>query len=447
VTPNARTTRTVAMVLSIVLVAVIGMPIASWAAQQFFALAPGDSLTVSCDTRLSGRVRGKQSVIECIPGAVGTQPTATQAVPTATALPPVATQALPTATALPPTAVVPTATPSGQQQPVAGQLCPDWVHDQYVATAPDGKAYRTWHPPTDARYGCWFGHEHGSDPSLLPNIGAVGMPVFGYTSAQIGLTEPHVGYKVYVVDDRDRGIWWMLTFHQGTSGAARAFARFHTLDIAVVRASDGAVIANTHLMGDTGNAVRKCDMHGPIIPGSGTQGEGGAVKVIPTSDCATDVYESWASFTHVGNLFTFQGALDIDNGATVLAAQPNGTYSTTDFIYTASLICPGIDPLKPGNDCDRFGDKRSINNPRMAFQNTSGSNILWTDVYGNLMASGQGIQQFVSTAYQANVQTGTNYVNGLAGGNRSIYTSVRFCNDSGDCNPRNFNDGTVRLPN
>src|SRR5438067_7518874 len=49
-------------------------------------------------------------------------------------------------------------------KPVAGQMCPSWVHDQYVTVGPDGKTYATWHPPVDPQYGCYFGHEHGADP-------------------------------------------------------------------------------------------------------------------------------------------------------------------------------------------------------------------------------------------------------------------------------------------
>ena len=46
----------------------------------------------------------------------------------------------------------------GNTTPVAGRPCPQWVHDQYVTTGPDGKMYATWHPPVDPQFGCVFGH-------------------------------------------------------------------------------------------------------------------------------------------------------------------------------------------------------------------------------------------------------------------------------------------------
>jgi hypothetical protein len=343
---------------------------------------------------------------------------------------------------------VPTAQPTtqpGNQTSVAGQKCPDWVHDQHMTTGPDGKQYRTWHPPTDPQYKCWFGHEHGSDPRNFPGFSQVGMPAFGYTGLQAGDNEPHVGFKVFVVNDRDRGLWWMASFHQGTSGAARAFVRFHSLDLAVARA-DGTLLANVRVMADTGNSYRKCDIHGPAIPNSGPEGQGGARKAIPTSDCATDVYESWSTYGRVGNLFESFLTFDIDNGATVLVRQSDGTYSNTQVMYTASLICPGIEPTKQGNDCDRFGDKRSIINPRMNFANTTGNGEIWTDAYGNIVPAGQGIRQFVSPGYQAQVRPNTNFANGLDG-NVQVYVAMQYCSDSNDCNPDNYNDGSVTLPN
>ncbi|MES4792641.1 MAG: hypothetical protein C4321_06300, partial [Chloroflexota bacterium] len=76
-----------------------------------------------------------------------------------------------------------------------------WVHDRYVTTGPDGKTYPTWHPPVDPQYGCLFGHEHGADPrtSKADNT----LPAFGYAAAQLGMTEPHAGFKVFVINAGD----------------------------------------------------------------------------------------------------------------------------------------------------------------------------------------------------------------------------------------------------
>src|SRR5207237_1176778 len=66
---------------------------------------------------------------------------------------------IPTPATTPTPATSPTPSPWTNPTPVAGQPCPTWVHDQYRATGPDGKLYATWHPPTDPRYRCTFGHE------------------------------------------------------------------------------------------------------------------------------------------------------------------------------------------------------------------------------------------------------------------------------------------------
>lgn len=44
--------------------------------------------------------------------------------------------------------------PRGASMPVANQPCPEWVHDQYVATGPDGAIAPTWHPRLDPVYRC-----------------------------------------------------------------------------------------------------------------------------------------------------------------------------------------------------------------------------------------------------------------------------------------------------
>src|SRR5258707_8940848 len=62
---------------------------------------------------------------------------------------------------------------------LAGQKCPDSVHDSYTTIGPDGNVYPTWHPPVDPTFGCWFDHEHGSDPHQFVGFATTGMPAFG----------------------------------------------------------------------------------------------------------------------------------------------------------------------------------------------------------------------------------------------------------------------------
>src|SRR6478736_2448808 len=76
-------------------------------------------------------------------------------------------------------------------------LCPAWVHARYTTAGPDGKQYPTWHPPIDPEFGCLFGHEHGADPRTA-NADAT-LPAFGYAAALMGMSEPHEGFKVFVI--------------------------------------------------------------------------------------------------------------------------------------------------------------------------------------------------------------------------------------------------------
>lgn len=92
------------------------------------------------------------------------------------------------------------------------------LHDRYWTIADDGKAYRTWHPPTDGS--CTFGHEHGDDPRTSKMIqaqdGSVdstkleyigGFPPFGFAASNHDQLqsedkhEDHVGHKIVVAND------------------------------------------------------------------------------------------------------------------------------------------------------------------------------------------------------------------------------------------------------
>lgn len=131
--------------------------------------------------------------------------------------------------------------------------CTQAQHDSYKVQGPDGQWYATWHPQIDAYYGCYEDHEHGSNPALFaPGVywqaGSGKWPLFGYSAAQMGMSEGHPGFKIYVFETAG-GRKWMLTQHQGTANAAlAACTRYHTLDIQ----SDDIDI---HGMADFGGAV------------------------------------------------------------------------------------------------------------------------------------------------------------------------------------------------
>jgi hypothetical protein len=100
---------------------------------------------------------------------------------------------------------------------VAGTLSNECVrlHDSFWTQGPDGKAYPTWHPPVATAAStevCFFGHEHGDDPSSSPfyvdptyqpqrDSRVIPIP-FGYANEVLAANggarhEDHFGHKIY----------------------------------------------------------------------------------------------------------------------------------------------------------------------------------------------------------------------------------------------------------
>ena len=102
-------------------------------------------------------------------------------------------------------------------------MCADWVHARYTVER-NGRSWPTWHPPRDPRYGCAFGHEHGSNPRAFAYFKRTGMPALGHIGAFAGSEEAHAGFKVFVVNRDRKGLAWMVVLHQG-SGSPRARRR------------------------------------------------------------------------------------------------------------------------------------------------------------------------------------------------------------------------------
>jgi hypothetical protein len=62
------------------------------------------------------------------------------------------------------------------------------IHDSYSVIGPDGKRYPTWHPPVDPKTGCKFGHEHGRDPVMFPNLSSL-KQMFYFDANKNGLAD------------------------------------------------------------------------------------------------------------------------------------------------------------------------------------------------------------------------------------------------------------------
>lgn len=139
------------------------------------------------------------------------------------------------------------AAPDGLEQPVPNQYCPDWVHDRH--TAPDfrGIERATWHPQVDPVYGCYFGHEHGSDPSWVdPDY----EPAFDVYAHVAGNGEAHEGFKVMTFQG-DNESRWALVIHWTSGLDMRKCVRFHAYEAYAVDAA-GNTVVDILGKGDTG---------------------------------------------------------------------------------------------------------------------------------------------------------------------------------------------------
>ncbi|WP_019584656.1 hypothetical protein [Deinococcus apachensis] len=265
--------------------------------------------------------------------------------------------------------------PAGQTPPVPNQTCPAWVHDQYKALGPDGQMYPTWHPQVDPVYWCYFRHEHGSDPKLA-GVGADGkplyQPLYGYTAARHGMTEPHVGFKSHVFKDRVTGVWWNVTYHMGGAGAGRICQRYHTADLGVV--AGGVLKADLHLMGDFGRA-RVFTAPGEFELISGCPEDQGQIRDMGSRTLGgpnTDGYEPWV----------------IDNEYNVTGWHPAFFSVKTSFPQTRCADAPGcttlqnlyaLDPIHTGSErLLEFGPNTRVT----AGDHGQNSGVFYTDPHG-----------------------------------------------------------------
>lgn len=244
--------------------------------------------------------------------------------------------------------------------------CADTIHQEYSAEAPDGSTRGTWHPPRDPGGQCSFGHEHGSDPGAFIGAARIGKPTFGWLAARMGMTEPHQGFKVFVVNDDGRGKAWMIVLHQGTGSPKRGAQAFHTLDVWVVRRSDRALLAEIHTMADFGAAALDCEDEDPPS----------AARVLPAlgPGCSQD-YENWTTQLSVGGKLKALGiSFGVDNPTTVIDPVDPARVS-----FNTPAVCGPGDPAGPLSTCK--GDRRWILHPRWILDNR-GPSVFYTDPHG-----------------------------------------------------------------
>lgn len=285
---------------------------------------------------------------------------------------------------------------SGQDMPVAGQLCPQWVHDQYVTTGSDGKPYPTWHPPVDPQYGCYFGHEHGADPRTARANSD--MPAFGYAAAQMAMTEPHVGYKVFVMNAGDLVESNVtnkiatedvrLVFHMGTSGVARYSQEMHSMQYDEVDESGTGRYIHVNGMADTGPTEQDgstCD-----LPRKGS-------KDFSSLGCP-DTYEIWAGvrFQIIDPHDQFKGIDQTRVGIipSIAVFDPVTTrdpLDPTNLLFTqnlkpVALTLPNVDPRSP--EAYYQGCRREFYTGPDFWHNAGETTVYYTDALGRISPTG-----------------------------------------------------------
>ena len=300
-----------------------------------------------------------------------------------------------------------TASARDEPAPVAGQQCPASVHDQYVATGPDGKTYPTWHPPTDPASGCWFGHEHGDDPTGSPAL--EGRPVlFGFANARTDIEEAHVGFKVSRWDTihhrnapNHEGAFVVMVIHQGSAGANRFTTTHHEVDVDYLNPRDGRAV-HVKLMAPFGTLKVGCGANDPSMLLDLAQDTSGGVRQIAADHCFDTPnipYEDWLTALYVGDdgKGGWRAYLDphfaIFNPNTY--CQPNGPGCT--LAHSDDRAQTGLDPLGPESQFK--GTKRETYLNQIWVDNAGGSPEVWTDAFGKLAAPGapDAIAQYVCT--------------------------------------------------
>jgi hypothetical protein len=263
-------------------------------------------------------------------------------------------------------------------------MCAQWVHDRHTVEK-GGRTWATWHPPRDPRYGCAFGHEHGSNPRAFRHFRRTGMPAFGPIGAFAGSDEPHAGFKVFVANEDRNGNGWMVVLHQGSGSPRRGTVRFHSLETWLfrngrgrargggrgrdTRRSGGRLAAHTRTMADFGEAVPNC-------PGARRSA---TMRLLPSPHCR-NVYEEWATSLDVGGVFKARPAFGIDNAITQFdPADPER------IVFNKRRACGPHDPA--GWDAYCKGDKRALFHPQWEVRNRGRSRFR-TDAYGRRAPTG-----------------------------------------------------------
>jgi hypothetical protein len=203
-----------------------------------------------------------------------------------------------------------------------------------------------------------------------------------------GVSEAHAGFKVYAVDRDRHGLGWLVVLHQGSASPRRAAVRHHSLQVWMVDAATGRLLAQASTMADFGDYVPNCTPAEIARLGSAfapANPHAVAKRAIPAPQCES-VYEQWVTQLDIGGFFGGRPGFDIDNAITQV-----DPLEPTRVIFNKRFACGPHDPAGWDSYCK--GDKRSVIAPGWWLRPGSPG---WfrTDVYGRRDPAGP-IRQWV----------------------------------------------------
>ncbi len=294
------------------------------------------------------------------------------------------------------TATLDAQVPDGLTTPAANKLCTAWVRRAGNECRWDGETYGTWHPQIDPTYWCAFGHEHGSNPALIPGAPFVG---YQYVADKVPQDEPDMGFKETIFQTPE-GYWVRFIDHSSTASERRVCAQFHTM-YAMVYSSSGTELFRAGFKLDFGVAVDS-DTKDPLNPSNCGYSLPALADVtsferrIRTTADSND-YEQWRA------------------GPTVEAANLgmvlNHEFDIRDpFTFCTGTTCNTV--AFHSGDRNQTGTQRVLDNTfkgnPMIFneQLSLASGTYYTDPWGNALISSsddQATQQYIAAGFYLNL--------------------------------------------
>jgi hypothetical protein len=292
--------------------------------------------------------------------------------------------------------------PAGQETPVPNELCPLWVHDSYTTIGWDGETYGTWHPQIDPVFWCYFGHEHGSDPRIIPGAPFVG---YQYVADKVPQDEPDMGFKETIFRTTG-GSYIRFIDHASTASVRRVCAQLHTVYVMAYDAS-GNEVFRTGFKADFGISEATDRDGSPLItPTNCGYDMGDLAESVPNgfekrirTTAGSNDYEQWRSGPTVqsSNLgMVFNHEFDIRD----------------PFTFCTNLTCDTVTFHAP--DRGQTGTRRQLDNTRgsdpFIFNHAIAlaTGVFYTDPYGlALVPAGaeNATQQYIQPGFYMNLDS------------------------------------------